>query len=185
MKKQFVSIIIVLVIALAVSCETTTPVASDPGVPEWINELPPQDELWGIGVAKLTNDSLARETAISRGRRDIAAQLSTLVQSMLTDYAKESGTLEDSASIQSIERITQDLININVSGASVNIQKRMPDGTWWVRVSFKKNEAERLANQIFENEASRYADFKANEASRMMQERIAETNTRPSPRFEN
>ena len=156
--------------------------ATQKNVPEWVNELPPRDEFWGIGFAKLQNEGLARETALSRARRDVAAQLSTLVQSMLTDYARESGTLQNTASIQSIERIAQELINVNLAGAVPNAQKRQDDGTWWIRVSLKKPDAQKVVNDVFATEASRYADFKAAEASRMMQDRINQTQSKPTPR---
>jgi len=152
--------------------------------PDWIDELAPQDELWGIGYAKLQNEGLARETALSRARRDVGAQLSALAQSMLTDYARESGTLNDTASIQSIERIAQELINVNLSGATPSAQKRMDDGTWWIRVSLKKADADKVVNDVFTTEASRYADFKAAEAAKLMQERINQTQSRPTPRSE-
>ncbi|MCL2237063.1 MAG: hypothetical protein FWC05_02270 [Treponema sp.] len=173
----------IAVMALVLGCGSG-PSATRQNAPEWLNELPPQDVFWGIGFAKLQNENLARETAMSRARRDVAAQLSSLVQSMLTDYAKESGTLGNTASIQSIERVSQELINVNLAGASPNAQVRMDDGTWWVRVSFAKPDAQRVINDVFATEASRYADFKANEASRMMHDRINQTQSRPTPRSE-
>ncbi|MCL2805797.1 MAG: LPP20 family lipoprotein [Treponema sp.] len=181
MKKLYVLFIAILAVALVFGC-ASTPSAPRMDAPEWVDDLPPEDAFWGIGIAKLQNESLARDTAISRARRDVAAQMSTLVQSMLTDYAREAGTLNNSASIQSIERVTQELVNVNLSGAIPNAQKRMPDGTWWVRVALLKADANRVVNEVFDNEAARYADFRAAEASRMMQDRIAQTESRPTPR---
>ncbi|MCL2765804.1 MAG: LPP20 family lipoprotein [Treponema sp.] len=180
MKRIFV-FFAVIIVALATGCGSAPATMT---APEWADELPPESAFWGIGFAKLQNENLARDAAMSRAKRDVAAQLSTLVQSMLTDYARESGTLQDSASIQSIERVSQELINLNLSGATPNAQRRMPDGTWWVRVSLGKADAQRMVNDVFTNEASRYADFRANEAARMMQQRIAETQSKPTPRSE-
>jgi len=179
MKKFYVFLIVMTIMAITAGCVSTTETYT--AAPEWLDELPPKDVFWGIGYAKLQNDGLARDAAITRARRDIAAQLGVLVQSMLTDYAKESGTLQDTVSIQSIERVTQEIININLSGAVPNAQKRMADGTWWVRVSLTKSDAHKMVNDVFTNEASRYADFKANEAAKMMQSRIAETQSKPNP----
>lgn len=180
MKKLYVLFAVIMIAAVFGGCATQ----KSAGGPEWLDQLPPKDEIWGIGFAKLQNENLARDTAMSRARRDVAAQLSSLVQSMLTDYARESGTLQNTASIQSIERVSQELINVNLSGASPNAQKRLDDGTWWVRVSLKKPDAQKVVDDVFATEASRYADFKAAEASRMMQDRINQTQSKPNPRSE-
>jgi len=180
MKKINVLFAAIIAMALAAGCASTSAPRMD--APDWVDQIAPEDVLWGIGLAKLQNDSLARDAATSRARRDVAAQLGTLVQSMLTDYARESGTLSNSASIQSIERITQELININLTGATPNAQRRMPDGTWWIRVQLRKADAQRVVTEVFTSEASRYADFRANEAAAMLQHRLAETQSTPSPR---
>jgi len=182
MKKLYVLFIAIIAMALVAGCASTSAPRMD--APDWVDEIAPEDVFWGIGIAKLQNESLARDTAMSRARRDVAAQLGTLVQSMLTDYARESGTLSNSASIQSIERITQELINLNLTGATPNAQRRMPDGTWWVRVQLRKADAQRAVSDVFSNESSRYADFRASEATRMLQDRIAQTQSTPTPRMD-
>jgi hypothetical protein len=60
----------------------------------------------------------------------------------------------------------------------------MPDGTWWVRVSLRKTDAQKVANGVFENEASRYADFKAQEATKMLDAQIMQAQSKPTPRSE-
>jgi len=184
MKKLSVLFIAMIVMALVMGCGSSQKAAPAVAAPDWLDELPKNDEFWGIGFAKLQNESLARETAISRARRDVAGQLSVLVQSLLEDHAKESGTVQDSTSTQSIERVGRDLININLSGAVPNAQKRMPDGTWWVRVSIKKAEAKKDVANVFDNEAARYADFKKQEALKRLDEQLEKTQSKPTPRAE-
>jgi len=179
MKKHYFLFAFIISIALVMGCKTLN-LSLDNTVPEWIDELPPEGTIWGIGVAKLQNESLARETATSRARRDVASQLSVLVQSMLTDYAREAGTLQNSTSIQFIESVTRNLIDTNVSGVIPNAQKRMSDGTWWIRVSLSKADAQRLATDAIENEAARYAEFKAQEALRMLDAQLSQTQSRPT-----
>ncbi len=183
MKKHYLLFVVIISIASVMGCGSLSSSAQG-DAPEWLNELPPEGTIWGIGVAKLQNESLARETATSRARRDVASQLSVLVQSMLTDYAREAGTLQNTTSIQFIESVTRNLIDMNVSGAIPNAQKRMPDGTWWIRVSLSKADAQRLAGDVIENEASRYAEFKAQEALRMLDTKLSQTQSRPTPRSE-
>jgi len=174
--------VMVMVMALAVSCGSSggSTAAVNPTAPDWVDEMPPEDAFWGIGIAKLQNESLAKSTATARARRDVASQLSVLVQGMLTDYAKESGTINNSTSLQAIESIGREVVNANLSGASANAQKRMPDGTWWVRVSLKKADAKGAVSDVIENEASRYADFKAQEALKMLDAQLDKTSSTPN-----
>ena len=177
--------IIGMSLVMLMGCFTTEVASStssaNANMPGWINDLPPNDEFWGIGLAKLQNESLARTTATSRARSDVAAQLSTLVQSMLTDYAREAGTLQNTTSIQFIESVTRNVVNMEVNGASPNKQEKMPDGTWWVRVVMKKADAQKQVSDIIESEASMYAEFKAQEALRMLDYQIGQTQSRPTP----
>jgi hypothetical protein len=152
--------------------------------PKWADEMPPEDAFWGIGIARLQNESLAQQTATSRARQDAAGQLSVLVQGMLTDYAREAGTLNDSTSIQFIETVGRDLINANLSGAVPNARERMSDGTWWVRVALNKADAQKAVNDVVDNEAARFAEFKAQEALKMLDQKLAEASIKPTPRSE-
>ena len=121
-------------------------------IPEWINELPPEDAFWGIGNSKLEDESLALEAAVSDARWDIAAQFSMLIQSMVTEYISEEGTL-----IREI--VTREAVtNIDLSGAVINAQERTADGTWWVRVSLQKADAMKARN----------AELKTREALKML-----------------
>jgi hypothetical protein len=166
----------------------STPASPPPppplNAPEWVEELPPEDAFWGIGIARLQNESLAQQTATSRARRDVAGQLQILVQGMLTDYAREAGTVNDSTSIQFIESVGRDLVNATLAGAAPNARKRMPDGTWWVRVSIAKADAKKVVNDVIDNEAARFAEFKAQEALKMLDQQLAATQSKPSPRSE-
>jgi hypothetical protein len=184
MKKLNVLFMAAMVSSLVLGCGSSPASAPRMDAPKWVDELPPEDAFWGIGIAKLQNESLAQQTATSRARRDAAGQLSVLVQGMLTDSAREAGTLNDSTSIQFIENVGRDLINANLSGAVPNARERMSDGTWWVRVALNKADAQKAVNDIVDNEAARFADFKAQEALRMLDQKLAEAVIRPTPRSE-
>jgi hypothetical protein len=183
MKRISVLVVVIAAVALTMGCGSS-PAASQaqqaaPPAPDWLEEIAPEDAFWGIGQAKLQNESLAMETAESRARRAAAMQISVMVQGMLTDYAKESGLAQNSRSIQSIERIGRDLVDMNVSGAIPNARKRMPDGTWWVRVSVKKADAQRSIGAIVNNEMADFAEFKADQALRMLDSQLGKNQSKP------
>jgi len=76
------------------------------------------------------------------------------------------------------ESLARDLINMELPSASPNAQKRIPDGTWWVRVANKKAYLQKQFDDIFETEAFRYADFKKEKASSMLDSRITQSESR-------
>ena len=180
----FVTALIVVLTGCGSAPASQAAAAAEPTAPEWVDELPPEDAFWGIGVAKLQNESLAMETATTRAQRDVARQISTLVQGMLTDYASESGLQDNSRSIQSIENIGRNLVNMNLSGAVPNARKRMPDGTWWVRVSVKKADAQKTVNSVVDHEVADYAEFKADQAIKMLDFELGKAQSKPTPRSE-
>ena len=164
MKRSYVLFIVLLIAALVAGCSSTNAAASARSYPAWVDEFPTEDAFWGIGMAKLTNDALGLETATTRASRDVARQISQLVQGMLIDYAMEAGLANDPLSIAHIENIGRNLVNTNLSGARVNKRERMPDGTWYVRVSVANGELERVINSVYDNEAAAFAEWKRDEA---------------------
>jgi len=156
-KKQNLFLMVILIILLAVSGCKSTPKTTNQ--PDWFNEQVPLNVFWGIGFAKLQNDSLALETAVARAQRDVARQLGTLVQASLTDYAKETGLDGNSRAMYSIENVGRNTINTNIHEAVINKRTKMPDGTWWVRVSYSKVDAQKLAREEVLKEMSGYVDY--------------------------
>jgi len=163
MKKLCLLFTAVIIMVFAAGCNSA-PAPAQSGLPKWFAELPPDDTIWGVGIAKLANETLALETATTRAQRDAARQLSALVQAELIDYANESGLSTDPRSIISIENVSRSLINLNLSNTSINAREQGSDGTWYVRVSVKKTDVTRQVNSIVENEFADFADFKADEA---------------------
>jgi hypothetical protein len=119
--------------------------------------------------------------ADSRARQSIGFQLRTNVQAMITDYARDSGTQNNSAALEFAEVVGRQLVNVELSGAKVVKREIMQDGTFWVLMSYDKAAAAQTAAVILENEASRYAEFKAKEALGLMDQQLSRTDTKPEP----
>ena len=77
----------------------------------------PEDQFVGLGMAKLDDDNLSRTTALARARADIAAQVSVSVESMLTDYAQESGADGNTQTLTFVERVAKEVADIELQGA--------------------------------------------------------------------
>jgi hypothetical protein len=173
MKKFFyicVSFAMLFIIAGCASTpKSTISIGKSTDIPDFVQNQPVSDtEIYGIGSAKLHNEELARQTAESRARRAIANNLSVQVQGMLTDYSREAGTLKESDSLILIENVGREITNTKLNDVKILKRERAKDGTWWVLASYSKDAAKDELSNSINSEASRYADFKAQEALKML-----------------
>ncbi|OQX30001.1 MAG: hypothetical protein B0D92_00775 [Spirochaeta sp. LUC14_002_19_P3] len=135
-------------------------------LPEFFLSPPaPEDQYVGLGMARLKDDNLSRTAALARARADIATQVSVVVESMLTDYAQESGADNDTQTLVFVERVSKEVANIELNGAITKEQYPANDGTWYTMVYFPKaamlDEVQTVFNR---NEDAAFAEFKAQQA---------------------
>ncbi len=185
MKKSFISNLVlvsgIVVMALASCASRPAPAAAGAppmekkakSPPKERRDLPdfflsppaPEDQYVGLGMAKFKDDNLSRTTALARARADIATQVSVVVESMLTDYAQESGTDTNTQTLTFVERISKEVANIELSGAITKEQYPASDGTWYVMVFFPKAMMLDEVQEVFNrNEDAAFAEFKAGQA---------------------
>jgi len=181
MKKLNFLFVILIIASMGAGCKSSpsSKVTPRPNQPAWMYEKMPEDVYWGIGYAKLTNDYLAMETASTRASREIARNISQLVQGLLTDYAREAGLADNPSSIMHIENIGRNLVSANLSGARINIRELMPDGTWYIRVAVPKSEVKNIVISAYDNEASRFAEWKKDEALERLDSMLVSQRTTP------
>jgi hypothetical protein len=154
-------------------------------LPDFVLNPPITDGvILGIGSAKLQSDQQSMQFADSRARQDIAFQLSAQVQAMLTDYARTAGTATDTTALQLAENVGRQLTDNTLSGASTIKREKTKDGTWWALVSYDKAAASKLAadttKAAIDNEAARYAEFKAMEATKLMDAQLEKAQLKPT-----
>jgi hypothetical protein len=186
MKKTFVLLILAF---LAFGCATrpaSAPASHGPvDLPPWINDTAPEDVLWGIGTAKQSSAQMSVTLSETRARADIARQLNTIVEGMITDYTRDAnmGTANQ-ASIGLQESINRQLSQAQLTGARRDQLWTAPDGTFWARVVYSKADAAKFAadsiKNVVDNEAARYAEFKAMEASKLMDEQLSKYKSDPN-----
>ena len=103
--------------------------------PEWFTDRETSDEYYyGIGMAKKQNPSLCLKVATSRARDDVAAQISTIVESMIEDVMEESGIGKNAQSIEFSSSISKQIVSKTLEGSSVDKTQMAKDGTYFVRV---------------------------------------------------
>jgi hypothetical protein len=173
MKRSGVLLVVLTLLGLMGACKSSSTKIMEETTPPWLNDLPPEDCLWGIGTARQTSESLSMTTAEARGRVAIARQLNSRVQAMFIDYNRDAGTTGSQANLSLQEDVSRSLSHIQLSGAKPIKKWKNSDGTWWYLVEYNKANARDDVGKIFDSEAARYAEFKADEALRMMDAQLA------------
>jgi len=115
-------------------------------LPEWLNDFPPEDALWGIGVAK--SSSLETQNIMSACRSVVALtrQVSTILQNMLKDYGdKESNkiTLE--------ENISRQISSMDTFGLKKIYDELCSDNSLWQLWQMTKTDAKKIVDKIMDN----------------------------------
>ena len=183
MKKGIVSLLILAMVLLTFGCGSAPPPkVSDPNMPPWVNEQPPEDMLWGIGVAENAQQQMRLTMADSRARQDISRQLQTLTQGMVVDYAREAGGINNTAVIQFQESVSRQISQANLQGCVRELMWTAPDGkSLWMRLKMSKADAAKEAQKAIDSEAARFAEFKAMEALKMMDAQLNKNPQSPNP----
>jgi hypothetical protein len=125
-------------------------------LPSWINDFPSDDELWGIGAAKLVNSRNSMNLAELRARGSIVSQL----------YAREFEK-EDDIESNNLYIFFMACVNLEVSFEMLNDTRILrtweaPDGTSWCLVAMYKSDARKYTS-IMENVYQEYYDEVFNE----------------------
>jgi hypothetical protein len=174
----------IALVLLAVSCGGA-PAAQqqDPNTPSWLNDFPPEDALWGIGSAKQSSDQLSMNTAEARARTSVARQLNTKVDAMFTDYMRDAGTVGSQTALSLQEDVSRQITSMQLNGARPIQRTKTSDGAWWYLVEYKLSDAKAALAPMFTSEEAHYAEFKAEEALRMLDDQLAKQE-KPIPVYE-
>jgi hypothetical protein len=174
-KKNCVCFAAIAFVLLAAGCGgSPSSRVNDPNVPEWLNDFAPEDVLWGIGSAKQSSEQMSMTTAEIRARTSIARELNTKVDAMFTDYMRDAGTVDSQTALSLQEDISRQITSMQLNGARPIKRWKAPDGTWWFLVEYKVSDAKAAMSTVFNSEAARFAEFKADEALRLLDARLAE-----------
>ena len=166
--KKMCTILLVLSVVLFVAACGSSPKPGPTTTPDWLNDLPPDDVLWGIGIARQSSPSMSMTTAEARARVAIARQLNTRVQAMFVDYNLDAGNVNNQANTSLQEDVSRQITNMDVSGARPIKRWVSPDGTWWFLVEMDKADAKNTVASILGNQEAAFAQFKASQALQML-----------------
>ena len=190
MKKTVLSLLVLSLAFFAFGCRGTpapAPVAAaDPTMPPWVNDVPPENVLWGIGVADNVLINMRMDVADSRARQDIARQLNTVVHGMVVDYAREAGGIADAAVVQFQETVSRQVTEATLRGVHRDVMWTAPDGrTLWMRVRMNKVDASMAAadeiTRAIDSDAAAFAQWRAMDALNRMDDQLSRNPPSPEP----
>jgi hypothetical protein len=176
MKKTCSILLVLALVLMAAACASKPATSTTTGptvTPEWINDIPPADVIWGIGVAKQSSPTMTMTTAEARARVAVARQLNTKVQAMFTDYNLDAGNVNNQANTSLQEDVSRQITNMDVSNARPIQKWQAPNGAWWFLVEMKKSDAKQQIASILGNEEAAFAQFKAQQALQMLDAQLA------------
>ena len=163
-----------LVVFTLISCAGSPEVKQDANLPPWLQDTTPDDVIWGIGSANLSRDNDSMNEAEHRAQLSVGNQLNVHVRGMFSDYSRVVGTAgsQEIATLQ--ESVSRSVSESRLSESTVNRRWKAPDGTWWIRVEYRKSEARDMLAGIITNESAGYAEFKAEEALKLLDALLGE-----------
>lgn len=130
--------------------------------PEWFLVQPEaEDALYGVGMAKKQNPSLARNAAIARARDDIASQVNVKVSSMLKDFMQESGVGENAQALEFTQSVSKQVTDVSLKGCKVKEVYPANDGTFYAMVEYPLDALRQSTLTEAQKQEALYNEFKA------------------------
>ena len=164
MKKVCTVFLVLSMLFIIAACASSSSGPGPTTTPDWFNDFPPDEVIWGIGTAKQSSPSMSMTTAEARARTNIARQLQTKVEAMFVDYNLDAGNVNSQANAAMQEDVSRQITNIDLTGARPIKRWEAKDGTWWYLVEYRKSDARNAVTSILGNEEAAYAQFKAQQA---------------------
>ncbi len=144
-----------------------------PDAPEWFLVQPQaEDAIYGVGMAKKQNPSLARNTAIARARDDVAGQVEVKVSNMLKDFMQESGVGENAQALEFTQSVSKQVTDISLQGCQVLEVYPGRDGTFYALVEYPLDALRQSTLTEAQKEEALYNEFKAQQGFEALQQEI-------------
>ena len=191
MKKSFVVLLAIMVVmSMFLGCATqksigsTTPKApviiglEGQPQPEWVNMVPKvADVHYETGYARLSNKANSMKRANADAKEKISQWINTTVQSVVVNYTSDFGSGDERQALEAYESISRQVSETSLMGVTQESVWVDQEGGVWVLLSMPKEntlKAFEVASKSFEqNDAAAYAQFKMNEALKMLESTLS------------
>jgi hypothetical protein len=190
MKKSYVVTLGLVLLILAAGCASTSGssdgssrtavigVNGDPQ-PEWDRQLPKEADVHyfkGIGRTAQT-ETAKRGSATADALAQLSRWKEAKIGSTLKDYVQEAGTVGNTQALQDFEQAVVAKAVANTSGFKEEGSWVDQNGIYHILYSYPNadviNDFKSTANTFVRNQAAAFAEFKADEAFRMLEAEMA------------
>jgi LPP20 lipoprotein len=148
MKKALIYIFIALILTTGCASSRDNGSEKKKDIPRWYAKPAKSDVvIYGLGTAKMSNDSMSQNTAISRARTDIAFQISDRLKSVMTLYYQESGN-ENSRAGNYMNSVNRKVVDIELTDAVLEKIYVATDENWYALVSYPSDKIVNIVTKI-------------------------------------
>jgi len=121
--------------------------------PSWVIQPSYENSIAGVGSAKISQlgFDFARKEAMASARADLAAQIEVKVEHLMKSYSSKAG-IGDTASVDTMtEKVSKELVNLNLKGATLRNTWISPDNTLYVLMSIDNERLKESASAAIKN----------------------------------
>jgi hypothetical protein len=187
MKKSFLVMAGVMLLVLAAGCASSPgspggrPVIGANGTPqpEWDRQVPKAADVhYFVGVGRASqNETVKRNTATADALAKLATWKKATVGTALKNYVQEAGIEGNTQTLLDFEQSVVAKAVANVSGFKEEASWVDQNGIYHILHSYPNadltNDFKSTANTFVRNQAAAFAEFKADEAFRMLEAEMA------------
>jgi hypothetical protein len=158
------------------------PIIGAEGVPQpdWVRNvgaMETADMMYFVGEGRDGKTPTARKnTALADAGRQVGDWKESKIASAIKDYVQEAGETGNTQSLELLEVSSIQRARANTSGIHQGKSWIAPDNTYVLLVSYPKGDLKKdfqaSLNAFVRNEGAKYAEFKANEAFKFLEQEL-------------
>ena len=140
-------------------------VACAAGMPKWYLE-PPQSKvkIYGTGASEKTKSvELGKQVADANARTALANTIQVSVQSMLRTYLQQSGTMNETRTLQFSESVSKQVVDVKLSGVVIS-KREEKGGRYFSLAEVSMDTVKKALASAVRDAAAEYSELKAKQA---------------------
>ncbi len=147
-------------------------------MPEWVRNIPvAEDVMYFVGEGREGKTATAKKnSAVQDAARQIGEWKSSVITSSIKDYVEESGETGNTQSLENLRITSITKAKANTSGIRQSLSWINPEGNYVVLVEYPKADLKKdfksSLNEFVRNESAAFAEFKAEEAYRALEDNL-------------
>ena len=147
-------------------------------MPEWVRNIPvAEDVMYFVGEGREgKNKTVRKNNAVQDAARQIGEWKQSVIASSIKDYVEESGETGNTQALENFELASIAKAKADTSGIRQSLSWVTPEGWYVVLVEYPKEDLKKdfksSLNEFVRNESAAFAEFKADEAYRVLEDNL-------------